>query len=38
LLEAWLNFELMYRVLREYFVPATGENVIATRERWMERV
>jgi hypothetical protein len=36
LLEAWLNFELMYRVLREYFVPATGENVIATRERWME--
>jgi len=38
LLEAWLNFELMYRVLREYFVPATGENVIATRERWMESV
>jgi hypothetical protein len=38
LLEAWLNFELMYRVLREYFVPATGENVIATRERWMEGV
>lgn len=36
LLEAWLNFELMYRVLRDYLMPATGANVVATRERWME--
>jgi hypothetical protein len=38
LLEAWLNFELVYRVLQDYFVPATGANVVAVRERWMESV
>lgn len=36
LLEFWLNFEVVYRVLRDYFVPATGANVVATRERWMD--
>jgi hypothetical protein len=36
LLEAWLNFELMYRVLSGYFMPATGENLIATRERLVQ--
>lgn len=35
LLEFWLNFEVVYRVLRDYLVPATGANVVATRERWM---
>jgi|YNPMSStandDraft_2_1061718.scaffolds.fasta_scaffold09977_2 hypothetical protein len=38
LLEFWLNFEVVYRVLRDYLTPATGELVIATRERWMESV
>jgi len=38
LLEFWLNFEVVYRVLRDYLTPATGANVIATRERWMEGV
>jgi hypothetical protein len=36
LLEFWLNFEVAFRVLQDYLAPATGENVIATRERWME--
>lgn len=36
LLEFWLNFEVVYRVLRDYLTPATGANVVATRERWME--
>ena len=35
LLEFWLNFEVVYRVLSGYLTPATGELVIATRERWM---
>jgi len=38
LLEFWLNFEVVYRVLRDYLTPATGELVLATRERWMEGV
>jgi hypothetical protein len=36
LLEFWLNFEVVYRVLRDYLTPATGELVIATRERWVQ--
>jgi hypothetical protein len=36
LLEFWLNFEVVYRVLSGYLTPATGENVIATRERWVQ--
>jgi hypothetical protein len=35
LLEFWLNFEVVYRVLSGYLTPATGALVIATRERWM---
>jgi len=38
LLEFWLNFEVVYRVLSGYLTPATGALVIATRERWMESV
>jgi hypothetical protein len=38
LLEFWLNFEVVYRVLRDYLTPATGELVIATRERWVQGV
>jgi hypothetical protein len=38
LLEFWLNFEVVYRVLRDYLTPATGELVIATRERWVRSV
>ena len=34
--EAWLNFEVVYRVLSGYLTPATGELVIATRERWVQ--
>jgi len=26
----------VYRVLRDYLTPATGELVIATRERWVQ--
>jgi len=36
LLEFWLNFEVVFRVLQDYLVPATGANVIATRERWVQ--
>jgi len=36
LLEFWLNFEVVYRVLSGYLTPATGELVIATRERWVQ--
>jgi hypothetical protein len=36
LLEFWLNFEVVYRVLSGYLTPATGALVIATRERWMQ--
>jgi hypothetical protein len=36
LLEFWLNFEVVYRVLRDYLTPATGDLVIATRERWVQ--
>jgi hypothetical protein len=36
LLEFWLNFEVVYRVLRDYLTPATGALVIATRERWVQ--
>jgi hypothetical protein len=36
LLEFWLNFEVVYHVLRDYLTPATGELVIATRERWVQ--
>jgi len=35
LLEFWLNFEVVYRVLSGYLTPATGDLVIATRERWV---
>ena len=38
LLEFWLNFEVVYRVLSGYLTPATGANVVAVRERWMESV
>jgi len=36
LLESWINFEGMYRVLSGYLMPATGANVIATRERLVQ--
>jgi len=36
LLEFWLNFEVVYRVLCDYLTPATGDLVIATRERWVQ--
>jgi hypothetical protein len=36
LLEFWLNFEVVYRVLSGYLTPATGALVIATRERWVQ--
>jgi hypothetical protein len=36
LLEFWLNFEVVYRVLSGYLTPATGDLVIATRERWVQ--
>jgi len=29
---------VVYRVLSGYLTPATGELVIATRERWIESV
>jgi len=38
LLEFWLNFEVAFRVLQDYLAPATGANVVAVRERWMESV
>jgi hypothetical protein len=36
LLEFWINFEVVYRVLSGYLTPATGDLVIATRERWVQ--